>query len=691
MVQDTRRVQTAVLGNPDSDHPLSLPTDRNEAEWYLSRYKGQKFYCGVLIGGCGWRLMDKLYGDRVCHFAHFPDNKGMAPECERRYHGPDSADHLFIHRGLTSGMRVRPRFEGRMEDGRCTDLLVRHSQTRSAIKVQFVNLSSDEWEQQDEELRAQFGRVDWLLGSEATGTARYLVNRDGYALRVRCEPDKSGARVVKVGTETSDGDLEWSNLDDCEITVKGVVTPLLRESPPRLHHPTAGRSSETSGFPLLVKDIVVIPKETFTRPISGLGFPPDSHVAAIDAVIIGGGEPIRARIVVPDRLDLAVGKPYSLVEPASVDAGIREGQPSPAWTIFSAGMLQKNPVGSASPPQVNVTKSESSESIPSAPTKSAPIQRSSKKVGGSREADVMVRHKLTALIGDLRKARRLGDHSSVMTLLGANQELLSEVTRRGFQRERSVLTEIERWVTAKTRADEKIERDVRRKCERLSKQVEQAKADMNLAEAQRAIESYRKNLVQVSVRNPRFQEQAQFLRANEKWLKQARDAQARAIRLADETRKANSHRQQSRLEDRIGKHSDPLTPRVFAKLMIATLQRVARDQSTIAFHELMKCAEGNCPPWLVRMWTRALVCMDEPAGGTKPLLSALVTSADQKVVPEFRTILEELGFDVPRTDRGLELVWKREVERVHAYYAQPPRPMPERLVPRKEPEAGAGL
>lgn len=101
MALDTRRVQTAVLGSPDSDRPLSLPIDRKEAEAYLSRFRGQQFYCGVLLGGCGWRLMDKLYGDRACHFAHFPDPKGIAPQCERRYIGADSADHLFIHRGLS--------------------------------------------------------------------------------------------------------------------------------------------------------------------------------------------------------------------------------------------------------------------------------------------------------------------------------------------------------------------------------------------------------------------------------------------------------------------------------------------------------------------------------------------------------------------------------------------------------------
>ncbi|WP_344054958.1 hypothetical protein [Planotetraspora silvatica] len=365
-------MQTAVLGSPDSDRPLSLPTERKEAEAYLSRYRGRKFYCGVLIGGCGWRLMDKLYGDRVCHFAHFPDTKGTAPECERRYLGADSADHLFIHRGLSSGLTERPRFEGRLEAGRCMDLLVRRRQTKSAIKVQFVNLSPDEWEQQDDVLRAQFEHVDWMLGPTATRTSKYLLERDGYALRVRCEEGKGAARVVKVGTETSDGDLQWSSLDDCEITAKGVVTPLLRKVRASRRPPAGTTTAALPGFPLAVKDIIVRPQEPLTRPISGPRIPPNSHVATVD-VIIGDGEPINARIMVPGRLDLAVGQPYSLVEPASVDAGIWQGQLSPVWTIFSAGLVQHQSTEVSTPVPTQVT---APGSLPSAPVAKADANKS---------------------------------------------------------------------------------------------------------------------------------------------------------------------------------------------------------------------------------------------------------------------------------------------------------------------------
>ncbi|MFF4128340.1 hypothetical protein ACFYYP_32860 [Microbispora rosea] len=336
MAQDTRRVQTAVLGSPNSDHPLSLPTDRKEAVLYLSRYKGKRFFCGTNLGGCGWELMDKLYGDRVCHFAHHPDPKGIAPKCERRYSGPDSADHLYIHRGLTTGLGraggAQP-FRGTLVKGECTDLLVNPGRSRSAIKVQFVNLPPDAWTKEDEELRARLGRVDWMLGPHALGNTKYLLDRDGYALRVRCEQQGS-TRVVKIGTETHDGDLEWSELKDCDISERGIITPLLRK-----FRPAAPRRSTSAarlpGFPLGVEDIVVYPQEAATRPIAGPGIPEGSHVAAVD-VRIGEGEPIPARIMVPDRVDLLVDEPYALVKPASVNAMKGSTHATPVWTVFSA-------------------------------------------------------------------------------------------------------------------------------------------------------------------------------------------------------------------------------------------------------------------------------------------------------------------------------------------------------------------
>ncbi|MEV5413741.1 hypothetical protein AB0K60_33555 [Thermopolyspora sp. NPDC052614] len=111
--------------------------------------------------------------------------------------------------------------------------------------------------------------------------------------------------------------------------------------------------------------------------------------------------------------------------------------------------------------------------------------------------------------------------------------------------------------------------------------------------------------------------------------------------------------------------------------MTAVLKRVARSQTTITVQNLLQETETEGP-----LPIAALVSIDELAKNTGPLLSALVSSPDADVNPEFREILAGLGYEVPRTDRALHLVWKREVERTHAFYADPPRAMPASLVPR---------
>ncbi|MGW2161599.1 hypothetical protein [Nonomuraea sp. NPDC001699] len=401
-------MQTAVLDSPDSDHPLSLPTDRKEADWYLSRYRGKAFYCGLWLGGCGWRLTAKLYRDRVCHFAHLPAPEGMAPACERRG-GIESADHLFIHRGLTSRMGEQQRFDGRMDKERCTDLLVRRRRSRSAVKVQFVNLTPAEWAEQDELLHAQFEHVNWMVGPTASRTGRHLLERDGYALHVRCAKGRNGVRAVMVGTETRDGDLEWSSLDDCEFTDKGLVTPLLRNTR------TGGRATTPPGFPLAVKDVVVRPQEPVTRP----DVLPHSHVAAIE-VVVGEREPLKARLALPGHDVFVVGEPYALVEPASVDAAGVKGHPVPTWTIFSAGVTPLNP--------------------PESEADKAPAP------------DELIRHRLTTLIAELRKARNAGRHDEVLAMLDAHRALLSELTRREFRSERAKVIEVDRWAHARTQA-----------------------------------------------------------------------------------------------------------------------------------------------------------------------------------------------------------------------------------------------
>ncbi|WP_147268323.1 hypothetical protein [Spongiactinospora rosea] len=340
--------------------------------------------------------MHKLYGDRVCHFAHHPDTKGIAPRCERRHVGTDSADHLYIHRGLTHqlGKSASPqRFQGTMVNGQCTDLLVNASQGRAAIKVQFMHLSRDAWTKKDEELRSRLGQVDWVIGPYAAETTEYLLDRNGYALRVRCEHEGS-TRVVRVGTETREGDLEWSRLDECEINEQGIVTPPLRKIR-RIAERKVPEVMQYPGLPLTVKKIVIYPSEHSTRPAEGA----DGFHATAATVRVAESEPMHAWIMLPTPAKLVVGEPYSLREPASVDVTRNPGHSPRIWTIFSPGLLPIRPAE-----QTSVSPSRLRQ-----PGTTPPL----------------IRNKLSSLIQDMRRARKAGDYEHIIQTLTDNADLLN--------------------------------------------------------------------------------------------------------------------------------------------------------------------------------------------------------------------------------------------------------------------------
>jgi hypothetical protein len=79
--------------------------------------------------------------------------------------------------------------------------------------------------------------------------------------------------------------------------------------------------------------------------------------------------------------------------------------------------------------------------------------------------------------------------------------------------------------------------------------------------------------------------------------------------------------------------------------------------------------------------SRVLTAVDSNVSPDVPLLSALVTGQDGGPVPFFRQILKGVGLAVPHSDEVLLMIWRREQERAHAAHANPPRPLPPRLVP----------
>ncbi|MFF3418956.1 hypothetical protein ACFYW9_30335 [Streptomyces sp. NPDC002698] len=78
---------------------------------------------------------------------------------------------------------------------------------------------------------------------------------------------------------------------------------------------------------------------------------------------------------------------------------------------------------------------------------------------------------------------------------------------------------------------------------------------------------------------------------------------------------------------------------------------------------------------------RVLGEIERGAGTDAPMLSAVVVARKGGPVPFFRDILKAAGLAVPQTDEALLAIWRRERERAYAAYANPPRPLPPRLVP----------
>ncbi|MEV4335310.1 hypothetical protein AB0K02_33255 [Streptomyces sp. NPDC049597] len=98
MPQDQRLVQTAVLGSAESEVPVMLPMNAADLDGFRRQYAGESFWCGRWLGGCGGRLSDKRYEQRVCHFSHVPD-PARGP-CRRANVGITSADHLYIRQQI---------------------------------------------------------------------------------------------------------------------------------------------------------------------------------------------------------------------------------------------------------------------------------------------------------------------------------------------------------------------------------------------------------------------------------------------------------------------------------------------------------------------------------------------------------------------------------------------------------------
>ncbi|MBZ4016263.1 hypothetical protein CCS38_11025 [Streptomyces purpurogeneiscleroticus] len=225
---DTRLIQTAVIGNCDSDQPVILPEEPHNLDQFRLRFGTDRFWCGTLLGGCGEQLMTKRYEDKVCHFAHFPDPEG-ARDCHRTAKGVESADHLFIKRDVAAWLAgqghaaqadLRSLGHG---PGDAVDFWLRA--TEQLLRFELRSEDYRTWRRAADSLAAKAGHIEWVFGSDSP-LVDDMMARQGYALRVRCETSGTDRRVL-IGVATRQGPVVWAPLDECRMTPHGLVPPAL--------------------------------------------------------------------------------------------------------------------------------------------------------------------------------------------------------------------------------------------------------------------------------------------------------------------------------------------------------------------------------------------------------------------------------------------------------------------------------
>ncbi|CAL9676299.1 zinc finger domain-containing protein [Streptomyces sp. enrichment culture] len=216
MATDRRRIQTAVLGGPDSDEPLMLPMEAIELDAFRRHYEGHTFWCGTLLGGCGGQLTTKLYTDKVCHFAHYADPDGLPHACGRHARGVNSADHLYVKSAAAAWLDASgedAHFDYARPEGAPLGSVVDVHWSRGALRVHLDHAVPPVWDTGLEPVLAQTVPVE-----------RDILIRRWYVHRIRLDSDGT-ARRVRIGTEAFARDTEWFTLDDCYMTERGLTTP----------------------------------------------------------------------------------------------------------------------------------------------------------------------------------------------------------------------------------------------------------------------------------------------------------------------------------------------------------------------------------------------------------------------------------------------------------------------------------
>lgn len=217
---DTRLIQTAVLGDPESDEPVICPEDPEELAAFRLEHAGNTWWCGInLPGGCGRRLTTRRCTDKICHFAHVPDPHGHSDSrlpCNRRLRGKEDADHLFIKADIARWLRQQNiEADLTLPDPLGSAVTVRLADGRLLV----VHLDTDRPPAWDDETVWEH-----ILGPGCRISRDVLAQR-GHVFWIRMEGRSDpGRRFVVAGIERAGAHTRWFDLTNLKVTADGINT-----------------------------------------------------------------------------------------------------------------------------------------------------------------------------------------------------------------------------------------------------------------------------------------------------------------------------------------------------------------------------------------------------------------------------------------------------------------------------------
>ncbi|MFD4015345.1 competence protein CoiA family protein [Streptomyces sindenensis] len=331
--EDTRKVQTAVIGQAESDWPVFLPYDHDDFDTFMRGRTRHDFYCGVLLGGCGKKLTPKRYTGKKCHYAHRPP-----VHCRRTETGEASADHLYIGQALRRWL-LRQGYQGAdityLDPGSVHGGAVeaRFGQGRSRlIRVQLARLSLREWQETRERLADRHTHVHWAYGPYC-GLSHNEVDAAGHAIRISCRT-QGDTREVYVGAQYPDNSLAWSALTECRLSNEGVITPSLDAEPPASSTPVPAPTPVA--FPLAPGTIAF----TAATELPASHTDPDGTAVRLYEADLQplGSAAVRARITLPHAHPAPSPHQLHIIYSSAHLLPLTEAPPSgPDWLIRADG------------------------------------------------------------------------------------------------------------------------------------------------------------------------------------------------------------------------------------------------------------------------------------------------------------------------------------------------------------------